>query len=86
MPGLFGGSNRRSEEHLRKSLTYNPDNVLSHYFLAETLFDMDRDAGALEELKKAIAAPFSRDFEPEDRVYQQQATELLAKREKPSRR
>jgi hypothetical protein len=85
VPGLFGGSNKKSEEHLRKSLTYNPDNVLSHYFLAETLFDLDRDAEAIDELKKAIAAPFSRDFEPEDRVYKQQAAALLAKREKPRR-
>ena len=25
VPGLFGGSNKKSEEHLRKSLTYNPN-------------------------------------------------------------
>ena len=25
VPGLFGGSNKKSEEHLRKSLTYNPE-------------------------------------------------------------
>jgi hypothetical protein len=86
VPGLFGGSDKKSEEHLRKSLTYNPDNILSHYFLAETLFEMNRDAEAVDELKKAIAAPFSRDFAPEDKVYKQQAAELLAKREKPSRR
>jgi tetratricopeptide (TPR) repeat protein len=86
VPGLFGGSKKKSEEHLRKSLTYNPDNILSHYFLAETLFDMDRDADAMDELKKAIDAPFSRDFEPEDRVYKKQAMELLAKHQPRSRR
>ncbi|MET0213695.1 MAG: TRAP transporter TatT component family protein, partial [Vicinamibacterales bacterium] len=44
VPGLFGGSNRKSEEHLRKSLTYNPDSSSSHFFLAETLIDMGRKA------------------------------------------
>src|SRR5688572_1877650 len=47
VPGLFGGSNRKSEEHLRKSLTYDPHSTVSHFFLAETLFDLDRNAEAL---------------------------------------
>ena len=37
VPGLFGGSNQKSEEHLRKSLTYNPNSTVSWFFLAETL-------------------------------------------------
>src|SRR5215210_6337218 len=39
VPGLFGGSGRKSEEHLRKSLTYNRDSTSSHFFLAETILD-----------------------------------------------
>ena len=39
VPGLFGGSRKKSEEHLRKSLTYNPNSSASHFFLAETLID-----------------------------------------------
>jgi tetratricopeptide (TPR) repeat protein len=57
VPGLFGGSKKKSEEHLRKSLTYAPNSTASHYFLAETLFDMNRDTEAREELQKVIAAP-----------------------------
>jgi hypothetical protein len=82
VPGLFGGSKTKSEAHLRKSLTYNPDSILSRYFLAETLFDMDRDREAVEELQKVIAAPLSRDFEPEDRQFKQKAMDLLAARQK----
>ena len=78
VPGLFGGSKTKSEAHLRKSLTYNPDSILSRYFLAETLFDLDRDREAIEELQKVIAAPLSRDFEPEDRQFKQKAMDLLA--------
>ena len=39
VPGLFGGSKKKSEEHLRTSLTYNPESTSSHFFLAETLID-----------------------------------------------
>ena len=77
VPGLFGGSNRKSEEHLRRSLTYHAQSTVSHFFLAETLFDMDRDDEAIEELKKVIAAPPDPDWAPEDREYKQRAAELL---------
>ena len=79
VPGLFGGSKKKSEEHLRKSLTYNPNSISSHYFLAETLFDMDRDTDAREELRKAIAAPIDPAWEPEDREFKQLADALLKK-------
>jgi tetratricopeptide (TPR) repeat protein len=80
VPGLFGGSNRKSEEHLRKSLTYEASSTVSHFFLAETLFDLNRDAEAVEELKKVIAVPYDPEWEPEDREYKQKAAELLKKR------
>ena len=77
--GLFGGSNKKSEEHLRKSLAYDANSTVSHFFLAETLIDMDREADAIEELKKVLAAPYDADWEPEDREYKQKASDLLAK-------
>jgi tetratricopeptide (TPR) repeat protein len=80
VPGLFGGDKKRAEAHLRKSLTYNPDSTISHFFLAETLFELDRDADAIQELQKVIDAPLDPVFEPEDREYKKKAAELLAKR------
>jgi tetratricopeptide (TPR) repeat protein len=80
VPGLFGGSNKKSEEHLRKSLAYDNNSTVSHFFLAETLFDLDRDKEAIEELKKVLAVPSDPDWEPEDREYKQKATELLKKK------
>ena len=53
VPGLFGGSKKKSEEHLRKSLTYNPNSTASRFFLAETLLDMDRKD---EAIARAAAA------------------------------
>ena len=73
MPGLFGGSKKKSEEHLRKSLTYDPNSTASHFFLAETLFDMDRDAEARAELQKVLDAPIDPDWAPEDREFKQKA-------------
>ena len=77
VPGLFGGSKTKSEEHLRKSLTYNPDSTASHFFLAETLFELNRDREAVDELKKVIAAPLNPQWEPEDREFKEQAEKRL---------
>ena len=77
VPGLFGGSNTRSEMHLRKSLTYKPDSVISHLFLAETLQDLGRKADARKECQAAIDAPPDPDWAPEDRRFKEQAKRLL---------
>jgi tetratricopeptide (TPR) repeat protein len=77
VPGLFGGSNKRSEEHLRKSLTYNPHSVISRLFLADTLADMGRRDEARKEYQAAIDAPFDPEWTPEDRRFKEQARRLL---------
>lgn len=80
VPGLFGGDKKRAEAHLRTSLKYNPDSIISRFFLAETLFELDRDAEAMQELQKVMDAPLDPDFEPEDREFKQKAADLIAKR------
>jgi hypothetical protein len=80
VPGLFGGSKMKSEEHLRKSLTYNANSTASHFFLAETLFALDRQAEARAELETVLRLPLDPEWTPEDREFQQQARERLAKR------
>jgi tetratricopeptide (TPR) repeat protein len=77
VPGLFGGSNKESEAHLRKSLTYNPYSIISHIFLAETLEDMGRKDDARKECQAAIDAPLDRNWAPEDRRFKEQAQRLL---------
>ncbi|HJU42502.1 MAG TPA: hypothetical protein VJ691_06785 [Vicinamibacterales bacterium] len=79
VPGLFGGSNKRSEEHLRKSLTYNPNSVISRLFLGDTLADMGRTDEARKEYQAAIDAPFDPDWAPEDRRFKEQAKAILAR-------
>jgi tetratricopeptide (TPR) repeat protein len=79
VPGLFGGDKRKSEAHLRKALSYAPDSIISHLFLAETLIALDRPAEARKELEAALAAPISDDWAPEDRRFKEQARALLSK-------
>jgi tetratricopeptide (TPR) repeat protein len=79
VPGLFGGSNRKSVEHLQRSLTYNANSTVSHYFLAETLLDMNRRAEARAELQKVLDAPFDPEWTPEDREFKEKARVLLGK-------
>jgi tetratricopeptide (TPR) repeat protein len=77
VPGLFGGSNKKSEEHLRKSLAYNANSVISHLFLADTLADMGRRDEARREYQAAIDAPFDPDWTPEDRRFKETAKRAI---------
>jgi hypothetical protein len=78
VPGLFGGSRKKSEEHLRKSLGYNTNSIASRFFLAETLLDMDRKAEAISELQKVLDLPADPEWLPEDNDFKRQAQRLLA--------
>jgi tetratricopeptide (TPR) repeat protein len=77
VPGLFGGSNKQSETYLRKSLTYNPNSIISHIFLAETLADMGRKDEARKEAQAALDAPLDPNWAPEDRRFKETAKRLL---------
>lgn len=78
VPGLFGGSNKKSEEHLKKSLTYNQNSTASHFFLAETLLDMGRKPDARAELQKVLDAPLDPEWGPEDREWKDKAQRRLS--------
>lgn len=78
VPGLFGGDDRKSEQHLRKALSYNPNSVITRLFLAETLLELNRKAEARKELEAALAAPMDDEWAPEDRRFKEDARRLLA--------
>ena len=79
VPGLFGGSEARSEEHLRRALVYDPDSTATHFFLAETLLERghSRRGEALAELQAVLDAPINPDWAPEDREFKAKARALL---------
>jgi hypothetical protein len=77
VPGLFGGSLRQAEQHLRGSLMYNPHSTASHFFLAEVLLKDDRRSEARAELQAVLDAPLDPDWTPEDREFKAKARALL---------
>jgi tetratricopeptide (TPR) repeat protein len=79
VPRLFGGNKKLSEQYLKKSLEYAPNNTVSHFFLAELYVDEDRTAEARAELQKVLDAPPDPDHGPEDREYQEKARLLLVR-------
>jgi tetratricopeptide (TPR) repeat protein len=78
VPGLFGGSTKKSEEHLRKSLTYNPNSSASLYFLAETLIELKKKDEARATLQKLLDVPVDPDWAPEDREFKAKGQTLLS--------
>lgn len=77
VPALFGGSRKRSEEHLRRSLTYNTHSIASRFFLAETLLGLDRKTEAMAELQRVLDTAVDPAWIPEDNAFKQQAKRLL---------
>ena len=77
VPGLFGGSAAKAEQHLRKSLTYNPASVVSLYFLAELYEDEGRPVEARRLYQEVLEAPVHQDYVPEDRAFKAQAQRRL---------
>lgn len=77
VPGLFGGSDERAVEYLQRSLTYDPASAASHFFLAETYLDMNREAEAIEALRAVLAAPTDTAWDPETRDFQRRARQLI---------
>jgi len=77
VPGLFGGSNQKSEQHLRASLTYDGQSTASWFFLAETLEDLGRKADARAALQKVIDSPINPEWAPEDRRWKARAKARL---------
>jgi hypothetical protein len=77
VPSLFGGSKKKSEEHLRRSLTYAPDSTASLFFLAETLLALRKPAEARATLQKLAVVPGHPEWAPEDREFKDKGRRLL---------
>ena len=77
VPGLFGGSKEKSEQHLRRSLAEAPRSTASLFFLGETLLAQGRKADADAAFRAVIDAPLDPDWGPEDRDFKARAAEKL---------
>jgi tetratricopeptide (TPR) repeat protein len=83
VPGLLGGSKKKSEAMLRRCLAIDPASIPGHFYLAETLLALNRRAEARAALAAAIAAPLDPDYAPESRVWQRKAARMLRGLESP---
>jgi tetratricopeptide (TPR) repeat protein len=77
VPRLFGGSKDKAEEHLLRSLTYNPNSSSSHFFLAELFLERGRRQEARAELEKVLTASSGSDWAPEDAEFKARAKVML---------
>jgi tetratricopeptide (TPR) repeat protein len=77
VPGLFGGSAAKAEQHLRKSLTYSPQSSVSLFFLGELYADQGRPAEAIQLFQQVLEAPVHRDYAAEDKFYKAKARERV---------
>jgi len=77
VPGLFGGSEERAEEHLRKALTYNPNSTVTLYFLSQVVRDRGRKEESRRLLQQVLDAPLDPEWTPEDKEFKAKAAALL---------
>jgi tetratricopeptide (TPR) repeat protein len=79
VPGLFGGSKKASEKHLRAALAYNPRSIVTRLFLAQTLDALGRKDEAIAELRQIETLSPDPDWLPEDQEFKVQARQMLSK-------
>jgi tetratricopeptide (TPR) repeat protein len=79
LPGFKGGDNKKSIEHLEKSLQDAPTNALTRLYLAETFKSEGMKDKALEQVKFIIAMTPDPQWEPEHPTIKAEAQRLLDK-------
>jgi tetratricopeptide (TPR) repeat protein len=77
VPGLFGGSDAKSIDHLKKALAYNPQSTITLYFLSEVMLSEGKKDDARKYLQQVLDAPLDPDWTPEDKDYKRKATDKL---------
>jgi tetratricopeptide (TPR) repeat protein len=77
VPGLFGGSEKKAEEHLRRAMTFNPKSTATLYFLAEVLLEDGRKSDAKAMFQQVLDSPDDLDWGPEDRDFKIKAAAKL---------
>ncbi|MGI8673315.1 MAG: tetratricopeptide repeat protein [Luteitalea sp.] len=78
VPGLFGGSTDKAVEHLRRSLSHDPESTATMYFLAEVYLDTGDSTQGRNFLQRVLDAPPSPDWGPEDQAFKAEARRRLA--------
>lgn len=82
VPGLFGGSNKKSRLNLEKCRSIAPKNSTNLLFLAETYWDMDLDQLAIQTLEYLLSMEPDPLMLPETDKDKAEAKKLLKKYKK----
>lgn len=80
VPGIFGGSKKKSLEHLLKAVDYGPRVGLNLLYLADTYIALGRPADARKTLETILTMEPMPDLLPETAEERQQAQEKLNKK------
>ena len=79
VPGLFGGSNKKSRQNLEKCRQMAPKNSVNLLFLAETYWDMDEKEMAIRTLEELVSMDPDPDWIPETEKDKVEGRKLLKK-------
>ena len=77
VPRLFGGSDQKAEEHLRRALAINPESRSALFDLADLLTSQNRKDEARALLKRAVDLPVDPEWAPEDQELSAKASAKL---------
>jgi tetratricopeptide (TPR) repeat protein len=80
VPGIFGGSEKKSLEHLLKAVEYGPRVGLNLLYLADTYISLDRIEDARRTLETILSMEPLPDLLPETAEEQAQARERLERK------
>jgi TRAP transporter T-component len=79
VPRLFGGSRQKAEQHLRRALDHDANNMPALSFLGGMLAAEGQGDEGRSLLQRVVDAPYDPEWAPEDREFKQKAAELLRK-------
>lgn len=80
LPGIAGGSEKKSLEHLLKAVEYGPRVGLNLLYIADTYESLDRIEDARKALETIVSMEPMPDLLPETATEKAQATERLGKK------
>jgi tetratricopeptide (TPR) repeat protein len=82
VPGIFGGSNKKSRLNLEKCRQIAPKNSVNLIFLAETYWDMDEEGLAIQALEELLSMVPDPQWIPETEQDKVEGRKLLKKYKK----
>jgi len=82
VPGLFGGSNKKSRQHLEKCRQIAPKSSVNLVFLAETYWALDEEQLAIQALEELLAMEPDPQWIPETEKDKKEGARLLKKYKK----